>query len=238
MSISLIGGAAWFNPARHLRGNFYPRVQRRRYEAAGLIPIGGCDAGSEAHESSQRGLAGSGSRPSAACRGPLAAVAAPGHHQDGGRAGAIRIGAPALTIPAGTDIPVTIDENVALKRDQVGNTFPAHVTRNVVVNGAVAIPAGAPAEVVLVESDETPGAASFRVARISIGGAMRPVRTDVARADATRSGLSTGKKPGIGALAGGVYRHRDRRRQRPSQGRRRGSGWRAGLGTPRQGHHR
>jgi len=33
---------------------------------------------------------------------------------------------------------------------------------------------------------------------------MRPVRTDVARADATRSGLSTGKKTGIGAIAGGV----------------------------------
>ena len=44
---------------------------------------------------------------------------------------------------------ITIDENVALKRDQVGNTFSAHVTRNVVVDGAVAIPVGAPAEVVL-----------------------------------------------------------------------------------------
>ena len=29
----------------------------------------------------------------------------------------------ALTIPRGTDIPVTPDENVTLKRDQVGNTF-------------------------------------------------------------------------------------------------------------------
>jgi len=75
----------------------------------------------------------------------------------------------------------------------------AHVTRNVVVHGAVAIPAG-----VLIESEETPGAASFRLVRISIAGAMRPVRTDVARADATRSGMSTGKKTGIGALAGGV----------------------------------
>jgi hypothetical protein len=117
---------------------------------------------------------------------------------------ATRIGTPALTIPPGTDIPVTIDENVALKRDQVGNTFPAHITRDVVVDGAVAIPAGAPAEVVLVESEETPGAASFRLDRASIGGLMCPLCTDVARADVTRSGLSTGKKTGIGAIAGGV----------------------------------
>lgn len=114
------------------------------------------------------------------------------------------LGALALTIPPGTDIPVTIDENIALKRDQIGKTFPAHITRDVVVNGAVAIPAGAPAEVALIESQDTPGAASFRVARISIGGRMRPVRTDVAHGDATRSGMSTGKKTGIGALAGGV----------------------------------
>jgi len=114
------------------------------------------------------------------------------------------LGAPALTIPPGTDIPVTIDENIALQRDQVGKTFPAHITRDIVVHGAVAIPTGAPAEVMLIESKDTPGAASFRVVRISIGERMRPVRTDVARADESRSGMSTGKKTGIGAIAGGV----------------------------------
>ena len=114
------------------------------------------------------------------------------------------VGAPALTIPPGTDIPVTLDENVALKRDQIGNTFSAHVTRDVVVDGTLAIPGGTPAEVALVESEETRGAAAFRLVHMSIAGRMRPVRTDVARADATRSGLSTGKKTGIGAIAGGV----------------------------------
>lgn len=114
------------------------------------------------------------------------------------------LGAAALTIPSGTDIPVTIDEDVALKRDQIGNTFSAHVTRNVVVNRAVAIPAGASAQVDLVESKETPGAASFRLVRVSIAGSMHTVRTDVAHADPTKSGLSTGKKTGIGAVAGGV----------------------------------
>jgi hypothetical protein len=109
-----------------------------------------------------------------------------------------------LTIPSGTDIPITVDQNIAVKKDQIGKTFRAHVTRNVLVNGAVAIPAGAPAEVALVESQDTPGAAAFRLQRLSIGGSMRAVRTDVAHADASKSGMSTGKKTGIGAAAGAV----------------------------------
>jgi hypothetical protein len=140
----------------------------------------------------------------------LLAVAGPGvaHAATGG--GAAGPGpaeahvAMALTIPAGTEIPVTIDENVTLKADQVGNIFPAHITRDVVVDDAVAIPGGAPANVILVASDEKPGAATFRLARVSIGGRMRRVETDVARADGARSGLNTAKKTGIGALAGGV----------------------------------
>jgi hypothetical protein len=109
-----------------------------------------------------------------------------------------------FTIPRGTDIPVSLDMNVALKRDQVGNTFPAHITRDVMVGGAVALPAGTPAEVTLVESEDTPGAASFRLVSLSVSGQTLAVRTDVARADATGSGLSTGRKTGIGALAGGA----------------------------------
>ena len=107
----------------------------------------------------------------------------------------------ALIIPPGTDIPVTLDENVTVKRDEIGNTFAAHVTRDLMVDGTMAVPAGAPAEVALVESD---GAASFRLVSISIGGRMRPVRTDVAQADPAHAGLNTGQKAGIGAVAGGL----------------------------------
>jgi hypothetical protein len=113
-------------------------------------------------------------------------------------------GAMALTIPAGTDIPVTIDENITIKSGEVGNTFPAHVTRDVVVDGSVAIPEGTPAKVILVASDDKPGAATFRLAQVSIGGRARRVETDVARADETHSGLSTARKTGLGAIAGGV----------------------------------
>jgi hypothetical protein len=110
----------------------------------------------------------------------------------------------ALIIPPGTDVPVTLDENVAIKRDAIGNTYSAHVTRNVMVDGALAIPRSTPAQVALVENDEHPGAASFRLISLSIDGRMRPVRTDVARADADHAGLNTGQKTGIGAVAGGL----------------------------------
>ena len=109
-----------------------------------------------------------------------------------------------LLVPAGTDVPVTLDQNVTVKRDEIGNTFSAHVTRDLMVGGVVAIPARTPAEVALVESDSDPGAVSFRLVSLSIDGEMRAVRTDVARADATHKGLSTGKKTGIGAVAGGL----------------------------------
>jgi hypothetical protein len=133
--------------------------------------------------------------------GQVAAASPPRHDHSADRSRAV---APALTIPPGTDIPITLDVNVTLNRDQVGNAFPAHLTRDVMVGGAVAIPAGSPAEVALIESEDTPGAASFRLERIAIGGQMRSVRTDLARADASTSGSSTGRKAGIGALAGGA----------------------------------
>src|SRR3954454_19645980 len=107
------------------------------------------------------------------------------------------VGVATLTIPQGTDIPVTLDVRVMVKPDQVGNTFPAHITRDLVVEGAVGIPAGAPAEVALLESENGPNAASFRLTRVSIGGRMRPVWTDAARADATASGPNLGQKAGI-----------------------------------------
>ena len=65
------------------------------------------------------------------------------------------VGGTVLTIPRGTDIPVTLDEDIPIAQERVGDKFEAHVTRDVVVNGEVVIPAGAPAEVKLVKSPET-----------------------------------------------------------------------------------
>ena len=109
----------------------------------------------------------------------------------------------ALIIPSGTEIPVTIDENVEIKRAQIGNSLAAHVTRDVMVDGLIGIPSGAAAELALVENQEG-GSASFRLIRISIAGSLRPVRAEIGRAEARDHGRSTGQKTGIGAAAGGL----------------------------------
>jgi len=109
-----------------------------------------------------------------------------------------------LNIPSGTPIPVTLDEDIPIKRDRMGETFEAHVTRDVVVDGEVAIPAGAPAEVTLVKSDEKGDNATLRLSGVHVRGEMRSVNADVAHADTDQAGMGTGKKTAIGAAAGAV----------------------------------
>jgi hypothetical protein len=114
------------------------------------------------------------------------------------------VGGTVLTIPRGTDIPVTLDEDIPIAQDRVGDKFEAHVTRDVVVNGEVVIPAGAPAEVKLVKSPENDKAATLRLTGVNVDGEVRSVSTDVAKADSDKSGLSTGEKTAVGAAAGAV----------------------------------
>ena len=112
------------------------------------------------------------------------------------------VGGTVLTIPRGTDIPVTLDEDVSIAQERVGDKFEAHVTRDVVVNGEVVIPAGAPAEVKLVKSPDDDKAATLRLTGVNVDGEVRSVNTDVAKADGDKSGLSTGEKTAVGAAAG------------------------------------
>jgi hypothetical protein len=112
-------------------------------------------------------------------------------------------------IPSGTAIPVTLDEEVPVDRDNFGETFDAHVDRDVVVRGDVAIPAGAPAKVKLVESSEKSDAATLRLSEVEVNGEMRSVAVSDAKADAGSEqggveGLSTGEKTAAGAVAGAV----------------------------------
>jgi hypothetical protein len=109
-----------------------------------------------------------------------------------------------LTIPRGTDIPVTLDEDVPIERDRMGDSFEAHVTRDVVVKGEVVIPEGSPVEVKLVESPEKADAATLRLSKINLDGDMRSVSADVATADSDESGLGTAEKTAVGAAAGAV----------------------------------
>jgi hypothetical protein len=109
-----------------------------------------------------------------------------------------------VRIPAGTNISVTVNEEIPVERHRFGDTFDAKVTRDVVVKGKVVIPAGAPAKVKLVESSEKANAASVRLSDVQVNGKMRDVTGSDARADTEKSGLSTGEKTAVGAAAGAV----------------------------------
>lgn len=110
----------------------------------------------------------------------------------------------ATTVPSGTDIPVTLDEDIPVTRDRIGDTFKGHITRDVKVDGAIALVADAPIEVKLVEQSDGAKAATLRLVKVNVNGDMRGVRTDVAKADADEVGMSTAKKTGVGAAAGAI----------------------------------
>ena len=111
---------------------------------------------------------------------------------------------PAPSIPSGTDIPVTLDENIPVTRDHIGDTFPGHITRDVKVGGRVALVADTPVEVKLEEQAGGTKAATLRLVKVNVNGDMRRVQTDVAKADTDERGMGTGKKTGVGAAAGAI----------------------------------
>ena len=107
-------------------------------------------------------------------------------------------------VPRGTDIPVTLDEDIPVTRENIGDTFEGHITRDVKVNGEVLLVSGAPAEVKLVESRERASAATVRLDKVHVNGDMLRVRADDAEADTDERGLSTLEKTAVGAGAGAV----------------------------------
>lgn len=112
-----------------------------------------------------------------------------------------------IDIPAGTSIPVEVDEEIPIDKNRMGEEFDAHVKRDVVVNGETVIPAGAKAKVKLAESQEQKDAATLRLTEVEVGGDMHQVSVGDAKADTEDRGLngmSTGKKTAIGAAAGAV----------------------------------
>ena len=122
----------------------------------------------------------------------------------------LRVSAPTvdrIAIPAGTSIPVEVDEEIPIDKNRMGDEFDAHVKRDVVVNGETVIPAGAKAKVKLAESQEQKDAATLRLTEVEVGGDMHQVSVGDAKADTEDRGLngmSTGKKTAIGAAAGAV----------------------------------
>ncbi|HET8623309.1 MAG TPA: hypothetical protein VFM14_07090 [Gemmatimonadales bacterium] len=110
----------------------------------------------------------------------------------------------AIAIPAGTDILVTVNQDITIDEKHLNDTYEAQVTRDVVVDGRVAIRQGAPAMVRLVRSEENAEQATLRLSQVQLAGEMRSVTTENARADTEKDRSGTAKKTGIGAAAGAV----------------------------------
>jgi hypothetical protein len=107
-------------------------------------------------------------------------------------------------IPRGTDIPVTLDQDIPIQREKFGESFDAHVSRDVTVNGKIVIPQGAPARVKLVENAEKSDQATLRLSKIRVDGEMREVATENAKTDTEKSGLDMKERTAVGAAAGAV----------------------------------
>jgi len=110
----------------------------------------------------------------------------------------------AVNIPPGTSIPITLDRDIPIKQEQFGQTFPAHVSRDVTIDSKVAIPEGTPAQVKLVPSSEKSDNVTLRLVELRVNGETQSVKTGDARPDTQRSHQGVGEKTGIGAAAGAV----------------------------------
>jgi uncharacterized membrane protein len=118
-----------------------------------------------------------------------------------------------MTVPGGSTIAVTLNQELSTRTSQVGDLFTTTVASPVTVNGDVAIPAGSQirGRVTAVQKSGKPGeAAVLKVAfdEVTVDGDTYPVQLTVAQANPTsKSRSSTGEKAGkigIGALAGAV----------------------------------
>lgn len=118
-----------------------------------------------------------------------------------------------LTVPAGTSFQVTLNQELSTRNNQVGDIFTTSVDAPIVVDGRVAIPAGAVirGEVTAVQKSGGAGQeAVLKVAfdEVSFEGETYPVQLTITEANPTTKGRSsTGEKAakiGAGAAAGAI----------------------------------
>ena len=119
----------------------------------------------------------------------------------------------ARSLPSGTNIDVTIDQEIGTKSSKVGDTFTATVTTPIVAtNGVTAVPAGSKIQgkiTGLDTSDKLGDQAAIRVDfdRIVVNGTSYPFYGKVTATNLDTRGESreeTIRKAGVGAAAGAV----------------------------------
>jgi hypothetical protein len=105
-------------------------------------------------------------------------------------------------VPKGTNIPLTIDEDITVKESNFGEDFKAKVTRDVRSNGKTIVRKDDRAKVTMRRAGDK-DKCSMRMTRLEIDGRTYDVNSDVARPDQTNDkDKNTGKKTATGAAVG------------------------------------
>ncbi|HEU5457383.1 MAG TPA: BON domain-containing protein [Terracidiphilus sp.] len=114
-----------------------------------------------------------------------------------------------VAIPTGTSIPIRLVDAISTKTAQPNDVFHASVAQDVVINGLVAIPRGAPVLGRVVDVHEAAhfkGAAmlSLQLTQISAQGQRIDVTTDTFMREGKARGKNTAEKAGGGAVLGAI----------------------------------
>lgn len=108
-------------------------------------------------------------------------------------------------MPAGTVLPVQLEEAVSLDPKNAGKSYAAHIARAVTLNGGTVIPAGTAARVTTRKpATKNAKQAPAVLAELTLNGKVLAVPSRAARVEASPQAASAGKSAGaLGVKVGG-----------------------------------
>ena len=164
------------------------------------------------------GCSGNGSNPNNANGGSAASSAQPSSSSGASSAApsSEAASAPApqpVTIPAGTEIHVTLDTALSSKGSSAGDSFEATLSEPVRVHGEVIVKRDARARGTVVDARESgrlskPALLSLELSSVQVNGAWVPVRTQAltmeGKSHKKRDVVAIGGGSALGAIIGGI----------------------------------
>ena len=118
--------------------------------------------------------------------------------------------APSMTVPVGTSMTFTVDQEISTDRYAVGDRFLATLNQPVTAQGQTMLQAGTPSQWVVTQSTTEDGQAllAVQIESVDVDGEWVPVTATVAEAeldtDDPDSGGETAAKIGVGTAAGAI----------------------------------
>ncbi|HEV2487727.1 MAG TPA: hypothetical protein VGT08_19560 [Terracidiphilus sp.] len=183
-----------------------------------VLAYSGCKSGTQQGNTQQANNSGGQSPQNpqqAASSQPGSSASQPGSSASQPGAGALQAPPQPMVVdlPAGTRLPVRLDQDLGSKISQSGDSFGATIADDVMVNGQTVIPRGARAEGTVIEAKalgKIKGGAylSIRLERVHTNWGSYPVATSsIERAEkgkGKRTAIFAGGGAGFGALVGAL----------------------------------